>query len=146
MTKNSINVAILTGYVGKIETKQLKNGNDFVIVSIATLKNYKDSTGIAHEQTTWHDVCCFGKLVESITASGLASGDLVSVQGQIQHRRVEATGDRPGYGMYSIFANDVSIIHKAPVKNDQQSAQYKPQVHTQPPQYGHSQQPHDVPF
>ncbi len=59
-----INAAMLLGRVGKKDTKQLKNGGDLTVLSIATSKRYKDASGQAQEQTTWHNVSCFSKLSE----------------------------------------------------------------------------------
>ncbi|HEX4045439.1 MAG TPA: single-stranded DNA-binding protein [Gammaproteobacteria bacterium] len=105
-----INTALLVGYVGKKDTKTLKNGTEVTIISLATTKKYKDSTGQKQEQTTWHSISCFSKLSE-IATKYVHVGDLVCIQGEIQNKKIE-TGERTGQYMYSIHANDIKFIPK----------------------------------
>lgn len=105
-----INVAMLLGRVGKKDTKQLKNGGEVTVMSIATSRKYKDSTGNYQEQTTWHNVSCFNKLAE-IASKYVQVGDLVFVQGEIQNKKVE-NGERAGQYMYSLHASDIKFIPK----------------------------------
>ncbi len=105
-----INVAMLLGRVGKKDTKQLKNGGEVTIMSIATSRKYKDSSGQYQEQTTWHNVSCFNKLAE-IATKYVQVGDLVFVQGEIQNKKVKQ-GERAGQYIYSLHASDIKFIPK----------------------------------
>lgn len=105
-----INMAMLLGRVGKKDTKTLKNGGEMTMMSIATSRKYKDSSGTYQEQTTWHNVSCFNKLAE-IAAKYVQVGDLVFIQGEIQNKKVE-TGERAGQYLYSLHANDIKFIPK----------------------------------
>jgi len=119
-----INVAMLLGRVGKKDTKKLKNGGEITVMSIATSRKYKDSTGEYQEQTTWHNVSCFNKLAE-IASKYVQVGDLVFVQGEIQNKKVE-NGERAGQYMYSLHANDIKFIPKG----TKQATQSKPSQET----------------
>jgi single-strand DNA-binding protein len=93
-----INTAMLLGRVGKKESKSLKAGGEFTVMSLATSKKYKDASGQSQEQTTWHNVNCFNKLSE-IASKYVHVGDLVFVQGEIQNRKIES-GERAGQYIY----------------------------------------------
>jgi len=105
-----MNTAILMGRVGKKDTKVLKNGGELTVLSLATNKKWKDASGTAQEQTTWHNISCFSKLAE-IASKYVHVGDLVLIQGEIQNKKVES-GERAGQYMYSIHANDIKLIPK----------------------------------
>ncbi len=103
-----INYAILLGRVGKKDNKQLRNGGEMTLLSIATSRKYKDSSGQFQEQTTWHNVSCFSKLAE-VANKYVHVGDLVFIQGEIQHKKIES-GDRAGQYAYSVNANEIKFI------------------------------------
>lgn len=103
-----INVAMLVGRVGKKDNKTLKNGGTITVLSLATSKNYRDSSGKSQQTTTWHNVSCFNQLSE-IANQHIHVGDLVFVQGEIQNKKIES-GDKAGQYMYSIMANKVQLI------------------------------------
>jgi single-strand DNA-binding protein len=113
-----INQATLLGRVGKKDNKQLRNGGEMTILSVATSRKYKDSSGAAQEQTTWHNISCFSKLAE-IANKYVHVGDLVFIQGEIQHKKIES-GDRAGQYAYSVNANDIKFIPSSK-KSDTQS-------------------------
>jgi single-strand DNA-binding protein len=113
-----INQAMLLGRVGKKDNKQLRNGGEMTILSIATSRKYKDSTGAQQEQTTWHSVSCFSKLAE-VANKYVHVGDIVFVQGEIQHKKIES-GERAGQYAYSVNANEIKFIPSAK-KSDSQS-------------------------
>lgn len=112
-----INYGTLLGRVGKKDTKTLRNGGEVTTLSIATSKKNKDSNGQYQEHTTWHNVNCFSKLSE-IANKYVHVGDLVFVQGEIQHKKIE-TGDRAGQYAYSIHANDIKFIPKGKSEQNQ---------------------------
>ena len=105
-----LNHATLIGHVGKKETKDLKNGGEVTVISLATSKKYKDSTGQAQEQTTWHNVFCFSKLSD-IAKKYVHVGDVVAIVGEIQNKKIDS-GERAGQHAYSIHANEIKFIPK----------------------------------
>lgn len=113
-----INQAILLGRVGKKGNKALRNGGEMTTLSIATSKKWKDQSGTMQEQTTWHNVSCFSKLAE-VANKYVHVGDLVFIQGDIQHKKIES-GDRAGQYAYSIHANEIKFIPSGK-KSDAQS-------------------------
>lgn len=121
-----INTAMLLGRVGKKDTKTLRNGGEVTVLSVATSKKWKDSSGTSQEQTTWHNVSCFSKLAE-IANKYVHVGDLVFVQGEIQNKKVES-GERAGQYMYSLHASDIKFIPKGTTKGASES---KPAQKTQ---------------
>lgn len=118
-----INTAMLLGRVGKKDTKSLRNGGEVTVLSIATSKKYKDSTGQNQEQTTWHNVNCFSKLSE-IANKYVHVGDLVFIQGEIQNKKIE-NGDKAGQYIYSIHANDIKFIPKGNKSENQSKSDQK---------------------
>lgn len=108
---------MLIGNVGKKETKQLKNGGEVTVISLATSKKYKDSTGEKQEQTTWHNIHCFSKLSD-VAKKYVHVGDTIAVQGEIQHKKMDS-GQYAGQYFYSIHANDIKFIPRG--KSDKPS-------------------------
>lgn len=104
-----INTAVLVGRVGKKETKNLKNGGQMTIISLATTKNYVTSKGEVEEQTTWHNVNCYSKISDYVAKSVNVS-DLLYVQGEIQNKKVKQD-DHECY-IYSLHADKVKLIQK----------------------------------
>ena len=103
-----INEAILVGYVGKKDTKQLANGGEITVISVATTTKYKDSSGEKQVRTTWHHVNCFSKLAE-IASKYVHVGDIIYVRGEINNKKIEQ-GERAGQHMYSVTAQDIRFL------------------------------------
>lgn len=99
---------MLVGRVGKKDFRKLQNGSDLTSLSLATSRKYKDSEGNKHEQTTWHIVNCFAKLAE-IANKHVHVGDLIFVQGEIQHKKIES-GERTGQYSYSVHATEIKFL------------------------------------
>ncbi len=77
---NLRNFQLLTGNIGKIESKNLDSGQTVVNLSIATNEKWKDKDGNKQEETTWHDCNAWGKTAETITRF-FSKGDPITVQG-----------------------------------------------------------------
>ena len=80
------NRATLTGYVGKDAVlRTTRNQTPFVVLSLATHRNWKDrNSGERQSETTWHRCLVFGKLANY--AGKLAKGAFVQLEGQIRTR------------------------------------------------------------
>ncbi len=118
-----INQAMLLGRVGKKDNKQLRNGGELTVLSLATSRKYKDNTGAQQEQTTWHSVSCFSKLAE-VANKYVHVGDMVFVQGEIQNKKIES-GDRAGQYAYSVNASEIKFIPTGKKSSESKPAQEK---------------------
>ena len=105
-----INTAILLGRVGKKETKQLKDGKQLTLLSIATTKYIRDAQGGGKEETTWHNCNCFAK-ISDYADKYINVGDVVFVEGDILNRKVQQQ-DREVY-MYSVHINKLKLVPNA---------------------------------
>ena len=103
-----INEAILVGHVGKKDTKTLKNGTEFTMLSVATTTRYVDSKGEKQQRTTWHNINCFNKLAE-IAAKYVHVGNLIYIRGEINNKKIEG-GERDGQYIYSVTAQDIRFF------------------------------------
>ena len=119
-----INRATLLGRIGKKEEKTLKSGNNLTALSIATTKKWKNHLGEPQEETTWHNVQCFGKIAE-IANKYTTIGQFVYIEGEINHRKHE-TGNGDVKYYYSITCSELKLIpgqKKAEEKNSANSFQ-----------------------
>lgn len=84
----------LMGHLGKdAETRNTRNQQRFTVFSLATRDSWKDREGEWHSKTTWHQVVCWGRLVEY--ASTLTKGTLIQLKGQITNREyVTKSGEK----------------------------------------------------
>ncbi len=103
-----INRATILGRIGKKDSKETKDGQQMTKLSIATNRKHKDATGESKEQTTWHMVVLFNKLAD-ISAKYAHVGDLVYIEGDINHRKIE-DGEYAGRMVYSITAHAMKVI------------------------------------
>lgn len=108
------NQATLIGHVGKLEHKTSKSGVQFSSISLATSNKVKGSDGQYKEQTTWHQIYCFSKLSEMV-AKFVKVGDMVFVQGEIQHKKIDS-GERAGQYSYSVSATSIRFMPKPKVQ------------------------------
>ncbi len=83
---NSLNKVMLIGYTGKdAEVRYSNTGLAVLTVTLATNQPFKDSDGNWKENTTWHDIVCFGNLAERFKET-LKKGKRVYVEGKISKR------------------------------------------------------------
>ena len=92
-----MNRATLIGFLGKdAEVKTTRNNASFTVLSLATMRYWKDrETAERQSQTTWHRCIVWGKLGEF--AATLAKGAHVQVEGEIRTREYtqKTTGKKP---------------------------------------------------
>ena len=87
-----INKCILVGNVGgapKINT--LDNGTKKASFSLATSKSYKTKQGEKKQETQWHNIVCFGKLVDVIEKY-VDKGNKLYLEGEITYNEYEKDG------------------------------------------------------
>lgn len=110
------NIAILTGRIGRKETKALKKGGEMTVISIATTKRYTDASGERHVRTTWHNINFFNKLSD-IVLEYAHVGNLIIVRGEICNQKIEH-GERAGQYIYSVTADEVIFLPSGKKKDD----------------------------
>lgn len=119
------NRATLIGFLGKdAEVKSTRNNVQFVVLSLATKRSWKDgTTGERFAETTWHRCIVWGKLCEF--AATLTKGAHIQIEGDIRNREYtpEAKGKKPE-PKRSITEIRVFTINKLdrPAKGDAEAA------------------------
>ncbi len=107
-----INKLILVGNLGKDpEVKELSNGK-VCNFSLATSHKWKDkNTGEKHDETTWHNVTCYGGLA-TVCGSYLHKGSKVYIEGRIRNRKYQ---DKDGADRYitEVIADTMQMLDKA---------------------------------
>lgn len=79
------NRAALIGFLGQdAEVRNTRNDNRYTILSLATKRSWKDSSGEWVSRTTWHRCVVWGKLAEF--AATLSKGAHVQIEGEILTR------------------------------------------------------------
>lgn len=105
-----INQAQLLGRIGKIETKDLSNGNKVTNMSLVTSKKFVKN-GEKTEEVTWHNITCFGKVAE-IAEKYVLKGDLLWVQGEMKNQKYQAQ-DGTEKTKFFIMANELKLMPKS---------------------------------
>ncbi len=108
------NRASLIGFLGKdAEVKTTRNNTQFIVLSLATKRSWKDrTTGERFAETDWHRCIVWGKLAEF--AATLTKGSHVQVEGDIHTREysVKGTGKKAEPVKKSITEIRVFTINK----------------------------------
>lgn len=100
------NKVFLIGRLGQDpEMRYTPSGTAVTDFSLATNRKYKDKSGNLQEETTWHDVVCWGKTAEFV-AEYVQKGKLVFVEGEI---RKDSWEDRNGQKRVSVKINARNI-------------------------------------
>lgn len=93
----SVNKAILVGRLGKDpELRYTPGGSAVATFSLATSEVYKNQEGQRQENTTWHNIVCWGKTAE-LAKEYLRKGREVYVEGRIANRSYD---DKEGNKRY----------------------------------------------
>ncbi len=92
--KSLRNSVQLIGRLGQDpEVKTTTTGKKLATFSLATSDKFKRSDGEKGEDTQWHQIVVWGKLV-SIVESYLKKGQEVALEGKLVHRSYEIEGER----------------------------------------------------
>lgn len=111
---NSLNEVKLIGNLTKDpEIKAFQNGGSLASFSIATNRTYKTDDGEKKDVPEFHNVVCFGKLVE-IVEKYLKKGNKAYVCGRLQTRSYEA---KDGTTRYSTEVVMTDLIMLTPRKD-----------------------------
>lgn len=104
---SGVNKQILIGNIGKIDARTTSGGTCVVNMSVATSMKVKDRQGNFVEETTWHNVVCFGKLAEVIR-DYCSKGKKVYVEGPTKHESYEKDG-QTRY-ITKVIANQIQLL------------------------------------
>ena len=83
------NRVTLIGRTGKeVEIVNLENGNIISKVTLATSEYYTNSQGEKVEETQWHNLVAFGKIID-ILEKYVPKGKEIAIEGKIMYRNYE---------------------------------------------------------
>ena len=117
---SSVNKVILIGNVGKDpEVKELTNGR-VANMAMATSERYKDKNGDRQENTEWHNIVMYGKLVD-IVEKYVKKGDKLYIEGSITTRKWK---DKEGNDRYTteVKAFNMTMLGGTEKKSTQPAA------------------------
>ncbi len=90
----SLNKVMLIGNVGsEPDIRATSSGTQVAKVSLATNRQWKDSSGQQKEKTEWHRLTFFGRLVD-IVDQWVKKGDRLYVEGRIEYSESETDGQK----------------------------------------------------
>jgi len=101
-------VQIIGNITQDIELKQTPNGQNVCSFSIATNRNWTDSSWVKQEQAEFHNIVMWGKLAE-ICGQYLAKGKKVYVEGRLQTRNWEAQDGSKRYRTEIVGENMIML-------------------------------------
>lgn len=101
-----MNLVILVGNIGTVETKSTRSG-DVVSVSLATSKHWRDDSGEKRERTEWHRVVLFKGLAGSV-GKLLRKGQKLAVTGELRTTTYEKEGQK--HYSTEVIANEVQLL------------------------------------
>ncbi len=110
------NKVILIGRLGKnAEAKTAQNKKDYAVLSLATSESWKNEQGEYETRTEWHRVYAWQGL--SKFARTLQKGQLVTLEGILRYREVEAEG-QPKQRIAEIHATSMKRLSKIGAADD----------------------------
>ncbi|MDD4151214.1 MAG: single-stranded DNA-binding protein [Candidatus Gracilibacteria bacterium] len=104
-------VQIIGRITQDIELKQTPNGQNVTSLSIATNRNWTDSSGMKQENVEFHSVVLWGKQAE-IAAQYLQKGKRVYIEGRLQTRTWEAQDGTKRYKTEIVGENMIMLDSK----------------------------------
>ncbi len=108
-----LNKAQIIGRITQdLELKQTPNGQNVMSFSIATNRNWTDSSGIKQEQVEFHNVVLWWKLAE-IADQYLRKGSKLFLEWRIQTRSWEAQDGSKRYKTEIVWENMIMLDSKA---------------------------------
>lgn len=106
----------LIGNLGdKPEIFTFENGNKKAKLSLATNETYKNKAGEKVDETTWHNVVAYGKIVEVIEKY-LEKGSEIALEGKLTNRSFETKEGEKRY-ITEVVLNDLLMMGKREKKN-----------------------------
>ena len=125
------NYVFLIGNLGKdVEVRTFDSGLKKSSVSLATNKNYKDSSGEWITKTEWHNIVSWNEYVTQ-TLSKCKKGQLIAVEGEISTRSYENESGETRY-ITEILAQKIIRLSKEE-NTDSEPLETKEDVKELPP-------------
>lgn len=119
---NSLNEVNLIGNLTKDpEVRVFQNGNSMVSFSLATNRTYKTDDGEKKDVPEYHNIVCFGKLVE-IVDKYLRKGNKAWIRGRLQTRSYEAKDGSTRYSTEVVMTDLIMLSPKAGGQSERASA------------------------
>lgn len=138
-----INKVTLIGRLGKDpEVRTLESGSRVANFSLATSEKFKDKSGEKKEETQWHNIQAWGKLVD-IIEKYLSKGDLIYLEGKIKYRQWES--EEGTKYITEIVAYSMQMLGSKQSSEAQTDAEVADQSPTKPQPEGEGTQD-DLPF
>ena len=107
-----LNKAQVIGNVTQdIELKQTPNGQNVTSFSVATNRNWTDSSGNKQEQTEFHNIVLWGKLAE-IAGQYITKGQKIFLEWRLQTRNWEAQDGSKRYRTEIVWENLIMLGRK----------------------------------
>ena len=104
----SLNKVMLIGNVGNDpDIRATSSGTQVAKVSLATNRQWKDSSGQQKEKTEWHRLTFFGRLVD-IVDQWVKKGDRLYVEGRLEYSESETDGQKRYWT--DIIVADMSLL------------------------------------
>ena len=91
---HGVNKVHLLGNVGQDpDVRSTQSGARIAKLSLATNRKYKDAAGTPRDDTQWHRLIVFGKLVE-VVEKWVHKGDRLYVEGRVEYSETEKDGQK----------------------------------------------------
>jgi single-strand DNA-binding protein len=133
-----LNKVQLIGHLGKApEVKNLDNGKNVGVFTLATTENWKDkATGEKKTKTEWHNIVVWGGLAD-VAAKFLEVGKQVYIEGKLSTRswdddKIKLPDGKPlRHWRTEIIADDLQMLGPAPSQSSQTLNHYAQQGNEQ---------------
>lgn len=101
-----------------VELKQTPNGQNVTSFSVATNRNWTDSSGMKQEQVEFHNIVLWGKLAE-IAGQYVSKGSKLFIEGRLQTRSWEAQDGTKRYRTEIVGENMIMLDNKSDNNNSE---------------------------
>lgn len=103
----------LIGRLGKDpEVKTFDKGKKLATFTLATNETYTNQKGEKVQDTQWHNLIVWGKLVTTVS-NYLKKGSEIAIEGKLVHRSYETSGGEKKY-VTEINVNDLVMLGGKP--------------------------------
>jgi single-strand DNA-binding protein len=110
---NLRNSVQLIGRLGKDpEVKTFDKGKKLATVTLATNETYTNQKGEKVQDTQWHNLVIWGKLV-TVVSNYLKKGSEIAIEGKLVHRSYETSSGEKKY-ITEINVNDLVMLGGKP--------------------------------
>jgi len=141
-------VQIIGNITQDIELRQTPNGQNVTTISIATNRNWTDSSWMKQEQAEFHSVVLWGKLAE-IAGQYLKKWKKIYIEGRLQTRNWEAQDWTKRYRTEIVWENMIMLDRAWDNSNNNSSttpANTTPAIRKSSPKKEEEISVEDIPF